>query len=95
MGVLEEIIQKLDSIEEKLDNLEVSNPQPQKIFEVEEAAGYLGISKDKLYKLWRSHKLGYVKVGRRKVCTIDQLEEYIEKNKIEPAEAFQNNIRVI
>lgn len=93
MGAIEEILEGIKDINSRLDLLENNKEIKQnKIFNAEEAAGYLKVHENTIYKLWRKHKLAYVNIGKRKVSTLEQIEEYLERNSIK-ANQFKNNLR--
>lgn len=96
MGILEQILIQLQEINQKLGNLETGSKQ-QKVYDVTEAAELLTISEDKMYKLIRNNEIEHIKIGRRRVVTREQLENYIAGNAEEKKEktAFKNNIRFL
>ena len=49
---------------------------------MEEAAEYLNISKSSLYKLCSKNELLYRKIGRNNRFTIEDLEEFIQRQKV-------------
>lgn len=94
MGIFEEIHALLSNINEKLDNMTVVETHEHKIYEADEAAKRLGISKDKLYKMTREGEIGYLPVGSRKVFPERVIQNYIEKN-IKKASEFESDIGII
>jgi excisionase family DNA binding protein len=51
-----------------------------RLLNVKEAAQYLGLSVDTVYKKARLRELPYVKVGRALRFDVKELDRYIEKN---------------
>lgn len=49
---------------------------------MEEAAKYLNIPKSSLYKLCSKNELLYRKIGRNNRFTIEDLEEFIQRQKV-------------
>lgn len=49
---------------------------------MEEAADYLNIPKSSLYKLCSRNELLYRKIGRNNRFTIEDLEEFIQRQKV-------------
>ena len=95
MGVMEDILKELQEINQKLDNLEA--PSVKGVYNAEETAELLRISENKVYDLWAKQRLGYVKIGNRKVSTLEQIEKYIKDNSIEGTNQreFRNKITVL
>jgi excisionase family DNA binding protein len=56
-----------------------------RLLNVSEAAEYLGLKKQTLYKWVCSKKIAYVKAGRRTMFDIADLNTFIELNRVEPA----------
>lgn len=54
-----------------------------RLLNVEEAAGYLGLKVDTVYKKARFRELPYVKVGRALRFDVKALERYVEQHTIE------------
>ena len=97
MGVMEQILVQLQEMNQKFDNLEIGDSQ-QKVFDAEEAAEYLKISKDKMYKLMRNNEIEFVKIGNRQVVTLDQLNKFINDNSVDreiKEDRFKNNIKFL
>ncbi len=46
-------------------------------YSVDEAAKVTGLSRDLLYDQMRTGKLGYLKVGRRRIITRDHLAQFL------------------
>jgi len=46
-------------------------------YSVDEASAVLGLSRDLLYDHMRAGKLGYLKVGRRRIITRDHLAAFL------------------
>ncbi len=46
-------------------------------YSVDEAAKVTGLSRDLLYDQMRAGKLGYLKVGRRRIITRDHLAQFL------------------
>ena len=46
-------------------------------YSVDEAAKVTGLSRDLLYDQMRTGKLGYLKVGRRRIITREQLAQFL------------------
>ena len=46
-------------------------------YSVDEAAAVTGLSRDLLYDQMRTGKLGYLKVGRRRIITREHLAEFL------------------
>lgn len=67
------------------------------MYNAEETAELLRISENKVYDLWAKQRLGYVKIGNRKVSTLEQIEKYIKDNSIEGTNQreFRNKITVL
>ncbi|MFP4605832.1 MAG: helix-turn-helix domain-containing protein [Bacteroidales bacterium] len=96
MGSLEEMLETLKNIEEKLDSRQ-SEEQPKGCFKVSEAADFLGISAEKVYELINDRKIGYVKIGRRKLIPKAEAVNYIKENTKKPLDdkEFKNNISMM
>ena len=54
-----------------------------RLLNVEEAAGYLGLKVDTVYKKARLREIPYVKVGRALRFDVTALERYVEQHTIE------------
>jgi len=54
-----------------------------RLLNVEEAAGYLGLKVDTVYKKARLRELPYVKVGRALRFDVKALERFVEQHTIE------------
>ena len=92
--MLGSIVEELRKINQKLDNL--SSPKPlHTVLDVDEVAEHLKISKEKVYDLWAKRELGFVKIGTRKVSTMEQIEKYIEENSYGSLKKYNNEITVI
>jgi excisionase family DNA binding protein len=46
-------------------------------FSVDEAAEVTGLSRDLLYDQMRSGKLGYLKIGRRRIITREHIAQFL------------------
>ena len=63
---------------------------------MEEAAEYLNIPKSSLYKLCSKNELLYRKIGRNNRFTIEDLEEFIQRQKVKRTnEKEQINFRKV
>ncbi|MFW6409547.1 MAG: helix-turn-helix domain-containing protein [Halanaerobiales bacterium] len=94
MGPLEKITKQLEIISGKLDNINIPD-QPTRIFSVEEAADYLKVSKNKIYELIREKKLGYVKVGTRKIITQKNIEKFLADNEAKTVEFDEPDYKLL
>lgn len=54
-------------------------PDARLAYSVNEAARITGLSRDLLYDQMRSGKLAYLKVGRRRIITRQQLEAFLRQ----------------
>ena len=61
----------------------LNNSVGKRLLNVEEAAGYLGLKVDTVYKKARLRELPYVKVGRALRFDVTALERYVEQHTIE------------
>lgn len=97
MGIIEEVLKQLQEINSKLELSSNETHALKQVLNAEEIANFLKISEDKVYKLWRSRKIGYVKIGTRKVSTLKQIEKYIADNSFESVnqKGYKNNIKSI
>ena len=57
---------------------------------MDEASHLLGIKKSTLYDMVMRKRIGYVKIGRLNKFTLDDIQTYINKNKVEPVKADIN-----
>ena len=57
-----------------------------RLLNVEEAAGYLGLQVDTIYKKARLRELPYVKVGRALRFDVQALERFVEQHTIQTIE---------
>ena len=90
MGVLEEILEKLNELEGKVEAIN-SNTEPRKeVFNVEEAADFLRVSQGTIYDLIKKGKIDYVRVGNRKLIPQVFIEEFAEENR---TREHQNKIK--
>ncbi len=94
MGILEEILEKVEILEEKIDRLETKEPERKGVFNVEEAAEYLKLSKVTIYRLLNEGELDYIKIGTRKIIPGKVLDEYIDEN-LTREKNYRNNIREV
>ncbi len=53
---------------------------------VKQAAGYMNISKEYLYSLARAKKLRHIKIGAKRLFTVQDIEEFIKPRTVEPEE---------
>ena len=95
MGVIEEILNKLQQLSQKIDMLDKEKPTLKGVLNAEETAAFLKISENKVYNLWAMRKLGYVKIGSRKVSTVNQIEEYVKENSINSVKGFSNKLTIL
>ena len=51
---------------------------------VKQAAGYMNISKEYLYSLARSKKIRHIKIGAKKLFTIQDIEDFLKSRTVEP-----------
>jgi excisionase family DNA binding protein len=65
----------------------------------QEAAEFLCVSLSKLMKLCHNKEIGYCKVGRLNVFRLEELRDFLEKNRVHTTEELQQqaaqNCRVI
>lgn len=92
MGILEEILQKVEALGEKIESLESREPERKGVYTAEEAAEYLKVSQRTIYNLINAGELERVKIGSRKVIPGKVLDEYIEENVSREDRPYQNNI---
>lgn len=61
----------------------ITNPLsvPKRLFSIEEAARYLGRPKSSVRGLIWSGKLPYIPEGRRQFLDVQDLDQYVERNK--------------
>ncbi|SDC31632.1 MULTISPECIES: helix-turn-helix domain-containing protein [unclassified Candidatus Frackibacter] len=78
-GVMEEILEELREMNEKLDNLSVGTTLETEMMSVKEAADFLKISKGKMYEMIRQNEVPYVSAGKRKLISKQALLEWIEE----------------
>ena len=57
-----------------------------RLLNVQEAAGYLGLQVDTIYKKARLRELPYVKVGRALRFDVQALERFVEQHTIQTIE---------
>jgi len=63
--------------------LESNGEVGKRLLNVKEAAQYLGLAEDTVYRKARMRELPYVKVGRALRFDVKALESYIDRNTIE------------
>jgi excisionase family DNA binding protein len=63
-----------------------NNSVGKRLLNVEEAAGYLGLKVDTIYKKARLRELPFVKVGRALRFDLKALERFVEQHTIETIE---------
>jgi len=90
---LERLFSEINKINKKLDELEMTQKQNY-VYNADEVAGYLRISKNKVYELWKTGELKYVSIGTRKISTLKQIKNFITAN-TNCEETFNNNIKII
>lgn len=78
-GVMEEILEELREMNEKIDNLPVQSNSETEMMSVKEAAKFLKISKGKMYEMIRQNEVPYVAVGKRKLISKQELLKWIEE----------------
>ena len=61
-----------------------------RLLNMDEASHLLGIKKSTLYDMVMRKRIGYVKIGRLNKFTLDDIQTYINKNKVEPVKADIN-----
>ncbi len=54
-----------------------NRPEGRLAYSVDEAAAITGLSRDLLYDQMRSGNLAYLKIGRRRIITRQQLEAFL------------------
>jgi len=64
-------------------SLEFNGEVGKRLLNVKEAAQYLGLAEDTVYRKARMRELPYVKVGRALRFDVKALESYIDRNTIE------------
>ena len=64
-------------------SLESNGEVGKRLLNVKEAAQYLGLAEDTVYRKARMRELPYVKVGRALRFDVKALESYIDRNTIE------------
>lgn len=64
-------------------SLEFNGEVGKRLLTVKEAAQYLGLAEDTVYRKARMRELPYVKVGRALRFDVKALESYIDRNTIE------------
>jgi excisionase family DNA binding protein len=57
-----------------------NRPMERLAYSVDEAAAITGLSRDLLYDQMRTGKLAYLKIGRRRIITRQNLEAFLSKN---------------
>lgn len=62
----------------------VKNDDNNKLLNMDETSRILGIKKSTLYALVMRKQIGHVKVGKLNKFTLNNIEAYIDKNKVEP-----------
>ncbi len=76
---LDSIIQRLESIMKFLEENGNRKESQKKIsLSTEEASAYLNVSRTEIYRLTKSGKLSYSKVGGRRRFSIPELDKYLE-----------------
>jgi len=65
------------------DKRSPSNIQPN-LFDINQVAQFLGISKDTIYKMVNQHRIPYVKVGRLLRFERDALEAWLREHAVMP-----------
>jgi excisionase family DNA binding protein len=64
----------------------------EKLLNVSEAAGRLGISPLTLRSWLRQGRLGYHRLGRRILLSPDDVERFIDQSRVEPAPFFKRGL---
>ncbi len=59
---------------------------------VKQAAGYMNISKEYLYSLARAKKLRHIKIGAKRLFTVQDIEEFIKSRTVEPEEKQETDL---
>ena len=54
-----------------------NRPEGRLVYSVDEAAAITGLSRDLLYDQMRAGNLAYLKIGRRRIITRQQLEAFL------------------
>jgi excisionase family DNA binding protein len=81
MGILEEIKEQLNNLEDKLDNMELEpKEQTKEVLNVEETAEYLGMAPSSVYNLINQGKLRYIQVHGRKLIKHEHIEEMLDRH---------------
>ncbi len=81
MGVMEEVLEELRVISEKLDSLSNRGGKKQAtMLNVEETAQFLKISTTKVYELMKQKEIPFIKAGRRKLVPKNRLLDWINQN---------------
>ncbi|MCK8817174.1 helix-turn-helix domain-containing protein [Natroniella sulfidigena] len=81
MGVLEEVLEELKEINQKMEQLATLDQSKEtKMLNVDEAAQFLKLSTTKVYELMRQREIPFVKAGRRKLIPKQMLLEWIDQN---------------
>lgn len=78
----DKLIRKIESVQRKLEQLEIDNSSPHKRKWVsgEFACEYLNVSSRKLQQLRSEGRISFSKTGRKIYYKITDLDEYIEKH---------------
>jgi len=78
-----QLVERLDRIEAHLSDLRLTSRET---FDLTSAAAYLHISKSHLYQLTSRGKIGHYKpAGKRIYFDRADLDEYIRRNRVDPA----------
>lgn len=65
------------------------------MFNVEEAAEYMKVSKATIYKRLNSGEIEFLEIGTRKIIPRKVIDEYIEQNLTQKEQPFKNDIKQI
>lgn len=68
----------------------MTNEQGLRLFGMDETANILNIKKSTLYALVMRKQIGHVKLGKLTKFTLNDIQSYIGKNKVEPVKADIN-----
>lgn len=78
------------NIERGKNRMQIVKDDNNRLLNMDEASHLLGIKKSTLYDMVMRKRIAHVKVGRLTKFTLNDIQAYIDKNKVEPIRADIN-----
>lgn len=85
-----QLYSKVENIERLLNEKNQSQPDPDKLFNIEEAANFLGVVKTTMYGKVARREIPYHKRAKRLYFFRSELQNYIKSGRVKTCEELRN-----